>query len=307
MWLETPVEERDDAGRCRRTTRNKDEGWGPRKGLRSPVVGEHLHASLCAGLEAGGHERRLGARIVNYADDFVICCRGTAAEAMTVMRGMMSKLKLTVNETKTRACRVPEETFDFLGHTFGRNYHRQTGEAYLGPSRRGRRSSGLPRDQRDDRPEEDVDSRRGASGPDQSEAERLDQLLPGGDGEPGLWGGEPPRDVPAPPTVVCQAQGPGPGIFTLPGPLSVPDPGAVPAPACRTRPTVSARVNRLVREPGAGNPPARFDERGVETGHGRDGGTPAVRKGGPTGENKLRPKLPRHTSTLLIFRFASGG
>jgi hypothetical protein len=36
------------------------------------------------------------------ADDFVICCRGTADEAMIVMRGMMSKLKLTVNETKTR-------------------------------------------------------------------------------------------------------------------------------------------------------------------------------------------------------------
>ena len=36
------------------------------------------------------------------------------------MRGMMSKLKLTVNEEKTRICKVPEETFDFLGYTFGR-------------------------------------------------------------------------------------------------------------------------------------------------------------------------------------------
>ena len=54
------------------------------------------------GWKTGGHEQRLNARIVNYADDFVICCRGTADEAMTVMRAMMSKLKLTVNETKTR-------------------------------------------------------------------------------------------------------------------------------------------------------------------------------------------------------------
>ena len=73
------------------------------------------------------------ARIVNYADDFVICCRGTADEAMDVMRGMMSKLKLTVNETKTRLCRLPEETFDFLGYTLGRNYDCRTGESYLGP------------------------------------------------------------------------------------------------------------------------------------------------------------------------------
>lgn len=67
------------------------------------------------------------------ATRLVICCRGTADEAMTVMRGMMSKLKLTVNETKTRLCRLPDESFDFLGYTLGRNYDRRTGESYLGP------------------------------------------------------------------------------------------------------------------------------------------------------------------------------
>jgi RNA-directed DNA polymerase len=85
------------------------------------------------GWKTGGHEKRLAARIVNYADDFVICCRGTADEAMAVMRKMMSKLKLTVNETKTRLCRLPEESFDFLVHTLGRNYDCRTGESYLGP------------------------------------------------------------------------------------------------------------------------------------------------------------------------------
>ncbi len=90
------------------------------------------------GWKTGGHERRLVARIVNYADDFVICCRGTAEEAMTVMRKMMSRLKLTVNETKTRLCHLPEETFDFLGYTLGRNYDRRTGRSYIGsrPSRK---------------------------------------------------------------------------------------------------------------------------------------------------------------------------
>jgi hypothetical protein len=79
-----------------------------------------------------GHEQKLRARIVNYADDFVICCRGTAQRAMTAMRSMMTKLKLTVNETKTRLCCVPAETFDFLGYTIGRCYSPQTGRAYLG-------------------------------------------------------------------------------------------------------------------------------------------------------------------------------
>jgi RNA-directed DNA polymerase len=66
------------------------------------------------------------------ATRLVICCRGTADEAMAVMRGMMSKLRLTVNETKTRRCRVPEETFDFLGYTIGRCWSTKTGKAYIG-------------------------------------------------------------------------------------------------------------------------------------------------------------------------------
>jgi RNA-directed DNA polymerase len=42
------------------------------------------------------------------------------------------KLKLTVNEEKTRICRVPEGEFDFLGCTFGRMFSARTGEARIG-------------------------------------------------------------------------------------------------------------------------------------------------------------------------------
>jgi RNA-directed DNA polymerase len=79
-----------------------------------------------------GHEKRFGAYIVNYADDLVICCRGRAEEALATMRVMMTRLKLTVNETKTRVAKLPEEKFDFLGYTFGRCYSPKTGRAYLG-------------------------------------------------------------------------------------------------------------------------------------------------------------------------------
>ena len=44
----------------------------------------------------------------------------------------MGKLKLTVNEEKTRICRVPDGEFDFLGYTFGRMYSPTTGKARLG-------------------------------------------------------------------------------------------------------------------------------------------------------------------------------
>jgi RNA-directed DNA polymerase len=134
MWLETPVEETDDYGNRRRTTRNKDQGMGTPQGSPiSPLLSNIYMRRFVKGWKTGGHEKRLVARIVNYADDFVICCRGTADEAMTVMREMMSKLKLTVNETKTRLCHLPDESFDFLGYTLGRNYDCRTGESYLGP------------------------------------------------------------------------------------------------------------------------------------------------------------------------------
>jgi RNA-directed DNA polymerase len=80
-----------------------------------------------------GLEERLGSHIVTYADDLVILCRrGRAEEALQRLREIMARLKLTVNEDKTRICKVPEGEFDFLGYTFGRMYKRTTGRAYLG-------------------------------------------------------------------------------------------------------------------------------------------------------------------------------
>jgi len=120
MWLEAPVEEIDQRGNRQRTTRNKDEGRGTPQGAPiSPLLSNLYMGRFVLGWKALGHEARLHARIVNYADDFVICCRGTADQAMTVMRNMMAALKLTVNETKTHVRQVPAETFDFLGYTFG--------------------------------------------------------------------------------------------------------------------------------------------------------------------------------------------
>jgi len=52
-----------------------------------------------------GLDKSLGTRIVTCADDLVILCRkGRAAEALTRMRELMGKLKLTINEEKTRVC-----------------------------------------------------------------------------------------------------------------------------------------------------------------------------------------------------------
>jgi group II intron reverse transcriptase/maturase len=134
MWLECAVEDTDDRGRKRRTTEAKDSGRGiPQGSPISPLLANLYMRRFVLGWKKLGLEESLGTRIVTYADDLVILCRrGNAEEALTRMRKLMETLKLTVNEEKTRVCRVPESNFDFLGYTFGRLYKRTTGKAYLG-------------------------------------------------------------------------------------------------------------------------------------------------------------------------------
>ena len=133
MWLEAPVEETDERGNKHRSTRSRDEGRGTPQGSPiSPLLSNLYMRRFVLGWKQLGYETRLKAYIVNYADDLVICCRNRADEALATMRTMMAALKLTVNETKTRVCKLPEEKFDFLGYTFGRCYSPQTGRAYVG-------------------------------------------------------------------------------------------------------------------------------------------------------------------------------
>jgi group II intron reverse transcriptase/maturase len=132
MWLEAPVEEIDERGNKQRTTRNKDQGKGTPQGAPiSPLLSNLYMRRFVYGWKSLGHRARLRAHIVNYADDFVICCRGTAEQAAAAMRGMMERLKLTVNESKTQVREVPAETFDFLGYTFGAYRSARTGRKLL--------------------------------------------------------------------------------------------------------------------------------------------------------------------------------
>ena len=140
MWLECPVEETDDRGRTTRTTEARDKRRGiPQGSPISPLLANLYMRRFVLGWKMLGLERSLGSRIVTYADDLVILCRkGKAEEALQRLHQIMGKLKLTVNEEKTRICKVPEGEFDFLGYTFGRMYSARTGQARLGyrPSRK---------------------------------------------------------------------------------------------------------------------------------------------------------------------------
>jgi group II intron reverse transcriptase/maturase len=134
MWLECTVEETDDRGRKTRTTEARDQRRGiPQGSPISPLLANVYMRRFVLGWKKLGLEQSLGTRIVTYADDLVILCRkGKAEQALSRLREIMGKLKLTVNEDKTRICKVPAGQFDFLGFTFGRLYSPTTGNAYLG-------------------------------------------------------------------------------------------------------------------------------------------------------------------------------
>jgi len=75
--------------------------------------------------------QRLGARIVRYADDIVILCRrGKSDKAMTTLRQILERLKLSLNETKTKIVNAHKEKFDFLGFSIWMGESRRTGNIY---------------------------------------------------------------------------------------------------------------------------------------------------------------------------------
>jgi group II intron reverse transcriptase/maturase len=139
MWLEMAVEETDERGRKRRTTESRRTGRGTPQGSPiSPLLANIYMRRFVLGWKLLGWEQRLEARIVNFADDLVILCRGPGQEARKRMQERMERLRLCVNAEKTRVRRAPEEPFDFLGYTIGRCYKPQSGRAYIGtrPSRK---------------------------------------------------------------------------------------------------------------------------------------------------------------------------
>ena len=191
LWLDCAVEETDDKGRKTRTTVAKDQRRGiPQGSPISPLLANLYMRRFVLGWRKLGLGQRLGARLVTYADDLVILCqKGNAEAALDHMRRLMGKLKLTVNEEKTRICKVPDETFDFLGYTFGRMYSAKTGKARMGyrPSKKSIKRA-VDKDPHAHRAKDDMARCHSAGGQDQPGAARMGQLLLGWHHEQGVSG-----------------------------------------------------------------------------------------------------------------------
>jgi RNA-directed DNA polymerase len=134
LWLKVPVEERDENGERRWTGGKGNDRGTPQGGVISPLLANLYMNRMLKGWRQTRRGEQFRARLVNYADDFVILSRGKAAEALEWTRGVLERLELTLNETKTSIRNARRERFDFLGYTFGPHYSMRTGRTYLGYS-----------------------------------------------------------------------------------------------------------------------------------------------------------------------------
>ena len=131
MWLNVPVEERDARGRRHMTGGKRRRRGTPQGGVISPLLANiYMHRFLRAWRQRD-KGRQYRARLIAYADDFVIVSRGAATEALAWTRGVMQRIGLTLNDAKTCIRDARTESFDFLGYTFGPERYRQDGHWYL--------------------------------------------------------------------------------------------------------------------------------------------------------------------------------
>ena len=132
MWLKAPIVEVDKDGKKRNVGGGKGNRKGtPQGGVISPLL-SNLYLHLLDRIwERRDLQQRLGARIVRYADDIVLLCRRSkSGQVMTVLRQILDRLELTLNEAKTKVVNAGKESFDFLGFSIRIGQSRRTGNYY---------------------------------------------------------------------------------------------------------------------------------------------------------------------------------
>lgn len=130
-WLKAPVVEEDDNWR----RRGAGGGEGNRRGTPQGGVIFPLLANLYLHLldriwSRQDMARTHGGRLVRYADDLVILCRGSTDAPMGVLRHVLGRLDLQLNESRTHVVDARMHVFDFLGFRIVQRRSRRSGKLY---------------------------------------------------------------------------------------------------------------------------------------------------------------------------------
>lgn len=138
QWLKAPiVEGRDGVYRLVGGGQNSRKGT-PQGGVISPLLANIYLNLLDRIWQRHDMEGRYGARLIRYADDMVILCRGETDTALSVLNGILGRLELTLNTEKTKVVNAYKKTFDFLGFTVSTAISGRTGAWFplVQPSRK---------------------------------------------------------------------------------------------------------------------------------------------------------------------------
>jgi RNA-directed DNA polymerase len=120
MWLKSQIVEKQDGGGS--TISGKPDKGTPQGGVISPLLANlYLHWFDKVFHFASGPANWAKARLVRYADDFVVMARYQGEKLVGFIETKLEDwLELTINREKTRIVDLKEEgeSLDFLGYTF---------------------------------------------------------------------------------------------------------------------------------------------------------------------------------------------
>lgn len=131
-WLKVPVQREDKNGKGRTTGGRGSRSGTPQGGVISPLLANLYMNRFLKHWRMKGCEREFRAKVVAYADDFVILSRGRATQALEWSQDVMGRIGLSLNMDKTSLKDARREHFDFLGYTFGLMCLTRKGKRYMG-------------------------------------------------------------------------------------------------------------------------------------------------------------------------------
>jgi RNA-directed DNA polymerase len=134
IWLRAPIEARDGDGKRRIVGGKGNRRGTPQGGVASPLLANIYMNRFLKHWRLTGCGEAFRARVVSYADDFVILSQRLSRTTTAWTKAVMTRLGLTINEAKTSLKDARQERFDFLGYSFGPHYYKANGQRYLGAS-----------------------------------------------------------------------------------------------------------------------------------------------------------------------------
>ena len=131
LWLKAPVIGDDGNGVRKNVGGGKANSKGtPQGGVISPLLANcYLHI-LDRIWQRQNLKGKLKAHLVRYADDFVVLCAKGVEESLKVVRHILDRLGLTLNEAKTKVVDATEASFNFLGFSIRMSRGLRTGKPY---------------------------------------------------------------------------------------------------------------------------------------------------------------------------------